>query len=284
MPLEQLLARYGYTNNPDAAGPSHPASSPPHPTPQAPGLSHPSPSQKPDDTPSRANDSSQQTKQTGSFQSDSGDKGKGGTSTHRAPPGGPLSASTGAAGGGTGEGVVQVRPEEQAEQAAAAGMDAFEHSQALAERRASGSQAGPSAPPAPGTGLYNGTVPPSIMVLIHNQVVRTVPMIPLMGQCCYLFRVSLGAVTQSCRGPTSWAQSQQWCHLRSHRKSVASLKKQFPSLLLEHCYTFVYCGCIHAGHRRQRPLSGWHSHVLTSWQHPTCVAHIAQRSTLIQPV
>ena len=34
--------------------------------------------------------------------------------------------------------------EEQAHQAAAAGMDAFEHSQALAERRASGSMAGPS--------------------------------------------------------------------------------------------------------------------------------------------
>ena len=33
---------------------------------------------------------------------------------------------------------------QQAEQATAAGMDAFEHSQALAERRASGSQAGPS--------------------------------------------------------------------------------------------------------------------------------------------
>ena len=32
----------------------------------------------------------------------------------------------------------------EAQQAAAAGMDAFEHSQALAERRASGAQAGPS--------------------------------------------------------------------------------------------------------------------------------------------
>lgn len=53
---------------------------------------------------------------------------------------------------GSAEEMVQVKPEEQAKQAMAAGMDAFEHSQALAERRASGSQAGPSAlsPPAPG--------------------------------------------------------------------------------------------------------------------------------------
>ncbi|KAL3134959.1 Pharynx and intestine in excess protein 1 [Trebouxia sp. C0010 RCD-2024] len=147
MPLEQLLAQYGYTNNPDAAGPSHTASSPPHPAPQFPHLPDPSPPQVAASTHSRANDSSQQTKQKGSFPSD---KGKAVAGAPGQPLGDLLSANMGVARAGTGEGVAQVRPEEQAEQAAAAGMDAFEHSQALAERRASGSQAEPSAPPAPG--------------------------------------------------------------------------------------------------------------------------------------
>lgn len=152
MPLEQLLAQYGYTNNPDAAGPSQTAPSPP--TPQSPDLPDPSSPQVAASTHSRANDPSQQTKQQGSLSSD---KGKGVAGAPGTPLGELLSANTGAAGAGNGEGVAQVRPEEQAEQAAAAGMDAFEHSQALAERRASGSQAGPSVPPAPGKGLYTET-------------------------------------------------------------------------------------------------------------------------------
>lgn len=164
MPLEQLLAQYGYTNNPDAAGPSHTASSPPHPAPQFPHLPDPSPPQVAASTHSRANDSSQQTKQKGSFPSD---KGKAVAGAPGQPLGDLLSANMGVARAGTGEGVAQVRPEEQAEQAAAAGMDAFEHSQALAERRASGSQAEPSAPPAPGKGLDTG-MSTAMTPLHHN--------------------------------------------------------------------------------------------------------------------
>ena len=64
------------------------------------------------------------------------------------------------------QGIANVKPEEQAEQAASAGMDAFEHSQALAERRASGSQAGPSAATGPTTGKYICYSLP-FMVMLH---------------------------------------------------------------------------------------------------------------------
>lgn len=124
--------------------------------------------------------SSQQTEQV---QAGSIDKGKRVASLHGQPPSAtpgtsegppspaagvseaPSSATPGVSGGPPlasigmtetskdgGEDVAHVKTDEQAEQAMAAGMDAFEHSQALAERRSSGSQAGPSAPtpPAPG--------------------------------------------------------------------------------------------------------------------------------------
>lgn len=165
MPLEQLLARYaGYANTPQAAGPSHTAS-PPHPTTTSPPgpMDDPSPAQTADNTHSPEIHSTQQ---TGQVQAGSAAKGKGvatmpgGPSTAYSgtplgpPLGVPPSGSRGMTGSGSVEDLVEVKPEEQAEQAAAAGMDAFEHSQALAERRASGSQAGPSAlsPPAAGKG------------------------------------------------------------------------------------------------------------------------------------
>ena len=178
MPLEQLLARYRYSNNSQATGSSHTSSSPRPTAPQPAALSDPLPTQTAGDTPSLTMDSTQQ---TGQVQAGSTDKGKGIVSLHRRPPsdtsgasegppsatpgvavgppsastrvsGAPPSVSTGAQETGIAEDVAQVKPEEQAQQATAAGMDAFEHSQALAERRASGSQAGPSAlsPPAPG--------------------------------------------------------------------------------------------------------------------------------------
>lgn len=163
MPLEQLLARYGYATNPAAAGPSHAAPTPPHPNPPAPVLPDPLLTQKAGTTHSRALDPAQQTRQTGSVQSDRDDRGTGVATLPGKPSRGPPSASTGGAGMGAVEGVAQVRPEEQAEQAAAAGMDAFEHSQALAERRASGSQAGPSATLAPGKALCTETYTVSVL-------------------------------------------------------------------------------------------------------------------------
>ena len=179
MPLEQLLARYRHANNPEP-GPSHTPPSPPPTAPQPPALNDPSPTQTANNSQLSTVGSSQQTEQV---QAGSIDKGKRVASLHGQPPpatpgtsegppspapgvseapssatpgvsGGPPSASIGMTETGNieGEGVANVKPDEQAEQATAAGMDAFEHSQALAERRASGSQAGPSAltPPAPG--------------------------------------------------------------------------------------------------------------------------------------
>ena len=165
MPLEQLLARYRYADNPQAAGPSHTSSSP-RPTAPVP-LNHPLPTQTAGNSNFLTIDSTQQ---TGQVQAGSIDKGKNVATLHGKPstptPGvseQPPSAAPGVLGGsplastkvtenGTFGREAHVKPEEQAEQATAAGMDVFEHSQALAERRASGSQAGPSAlnPPAPG--------------------------------------------------------------------------------------------------------------------------------------
>ena len=178
MPLEQLLAQYRYADNPQAAGPSHTSSSPRPTAPQLAARTDPLPTQTAGNTHSLTIDPTQQ---TGQVQAGSTDKARDIASLHRRPPSGtpgasggppsatpgvpvgPPSARTGVSGGappagrtaeptGIAEGVAQVKPEEQAQQATAAGMDAFEHSQALAERRASGSQAGPSAlsPPAPG--------------------------------------------------------------------------------------------------------------------------------------
>ena len=164
MPLEQLLARYtGYTDNPQAASPSHTSSSTPLTDAQSHVLTDPLPTETADNTHSRGIDPTQSGRQAGSLQLDSTDKGK----RVAALPERPASASIGVSGGtpsasigvtttGGIEGMAQVSPEQQAEQATAAGMDAFEHSQALAERRASGSQAGPSAlsPPASGKGVH----------------------------------------------------------------------------------------------------------------------------------
>ena len=174
MPLEQLLARYRYANI-SQAGPSHTSSSPSPTAPQPPALDEPLPTQAADDSHLLTMGSTQH---IGQVQAGSIDKAKGIAPLHGRPPsatpgvsegpqstipgdsGGPLSAAPGVPEGppststetGTFGGRSHMKPKEQAEQATAAGMDAFEHSQALAERRASGSQAGPSAlsPPAPG--------------------------------------------------------------------------------------------------------------------------------------
>ncbi len=65
-----------------------------------------------------------------------------------------------------GEDVQAMQVQQQAEQATAAGMDAFEHSQALAERRASGSQAGPSSPSLPGASAPGKHTQPAGMAAV----------------------------------------------------------------------------------------------------------------------
>ena len=142
MPLEQLMARYGYTASTDVATPSHCSSSPPvnthsDPLPSPAGMStdpsppslppHASPQgpAKPASSPRKAEAPAEPL-------------------THAAKP-------TAAAKGGA---VQATQIQQQAEQATAAGMDTFEHSQALAERRASGAQAGPSSPSAPPPGKH----------------------------------------------------------------------------------------------------------------------------------
>ena len=143
MPLEQLMARYGYTASTDVATPSHPSSSPPvnthsDPLPSPAGTStNPSP-------PSLPPHASPQGPAKPSASSPRKAEAPAESLRHAAPP-------TAAAKGGA---VQTTQIQQQAEQATAAGMDAFEHSQALAERRASGSQAGPSSPSAPAPGKH----------------------------------------------------------------------------------------------------------------------------------
>lgn len=152
MPLDQLMAKYGYTANTDAANPSetplsHPAhaqSSPsstpmdtdqPPPPPSPPALpqspAKPRPSRGKSKAALLASNTSDGHKPTAAAAL--------GIDTDEAQQPEPAAAAA-----AKGKAVEAAETQQQAEQATAAGMDAFEHSQALAERRASGAQAGPS--------------------------------------------------------------------------------------------------------------------------------------------
>ncbi len=161
MPLEQLMARYGYTASTDVATPSHPSSTPPvnaHSDPSFPpaGTStNPSP-------PSLPPHSSPQ-----------GPAKPVSSRSKAEAPAESLTNVTKPTVAAKGEDVQAMQIQQQAEQATAAGMDAFEHSQALAERRASGSQAGPSSPSAPAPGKH--TQPAGICAV----TAATRPFVPL---------------------------------------------------------------------------------------------------------
>ncbi|KAL0041297.1 hypothetical protein WJX77_011458 [Trebouxia sp. C0004] len=137
MPLEQLMAKYGYTACTDVPTPSHPSSPPPvnahsdpSPPPAATSTDPSPPSLPPHASPQRpAKPMSSRSKAQASAD----------LLADAAPP----TAAT------KGDAMQAMQTQQQAEQATAAGMDAFEHSQALAERRASGSQASPSSPSGP---------------------------------------------------------------------------------------------------------------------------------------
>lgn len=143
MPLEQLLARYGYASStPTVAAPTVAPPDFPEPTtsqpirPQVASTEGPSDPPKPIKPPVRQSPlPAEQQEVQGSASHAEGHKSHLDNGIHAI------------------KGDVKADTEAQAHQAAAAGMDAFEHSQALAERRASGSQAGPShaAVPTPGT-------------------------------------------------------------------------------------------------------------------------------------
>ena len=144
MPLEQLMAKYGYTASTDVSTPSQPSSTPPvnahsdaPPTPAGPSTDPSPPSLAPHASP-----------QGPAKPVSAGSKAE-------APAESLTNVAKPTAAAAKDEDVQAMQVQQQAEQATAAGMDAFEHSQALAERRASGSQAGPSFPslpiaPAPG--------------------------------------------------------------------------------------------------------------------------------------
>lgn len=152
MPLEQLLARYGYTTNTSAATVPTPPS--PSPSPSQPGhdsqpdtTSDPAPT----DTSSKLEPNAEPRKQSATLlvkqeQSNVASQ-EGANAQQETHPNEAGAASV---------------TEAQAHQAAAAGMDAFEHSQALVERRASGSMAGPSSaiPSAPGMSPKPASVEP----------------------------------------------------------------------------------------------------------------------------
>ena len=141
MPIEQLLARYGLAQPP---GPS------PHPNkPKSPTTIDPPPPQAAGQ--STAN-SEKPPQNSGLPQETKAVKAKGMVDNPAASASASVSGQD--SGADVAHGVADVKPEEQAEQAASAGMDAFEHSQALAERRASGSQAGPSAATALSVGKF----------------------------------------------------------------------------------------------------------------------------------
>lgn len=129
MPIEQLMAKYGYTANAEAAGPSLPSSSAfsdnESPPPQSP---LPMDTDSPGPPPQATHQNPPKPPPPQAQVPDSSN-----SPTQRA-------AVSKAAAKNDAEAVTH----QQAEQATAAGMDAFEYSQALAERRASGSQAGPS--------------------------------------------------------------------------------------------------------------------------------------------
>lgn len=149
MPLEQLMARYGYTASTHVATPSHPSSAPPAsthpdamPSPADTSTKPSSPSRPPHTSPQGpAKPASSRSKAEAPAELSAALSADAAQSTVAAKD----DASSFAA-------VQALQTQLQAEQATAAGMDAFEHSQALAERRASGSQAGPSSPSAPTPG------------------------------------------------------------------------------------------------------------------------------------
>ncbi len=161
MPLEQLMAKYGYTASTDVASPSHPSSTPPvnahsDPLPPPAGMStDPSPPSLPPHA------SPQHPAKPMSSRSKA------------EAPGESLTDATQPTAAAKGDAVQAMQIQQQAEQATAAGMDAFEHSQALAERRASGSQAGPSSPSAPAPGKH--TQPAGICAV----TAATRPFLPL---------------------------------------------------------------------------------------------------------
>ena len=151
MPLEQLLARYGYVNNPQAAGPSHTSTTSDSTKAPPPTAPDPSPPQNCDHTSSR-HEPSQKAGMTRPPQDTVAGLN-------------PVVADVNPV-------VADVKPEVQAEQAAAAGMDAFEHSQALAERRASGSQAGPSAAIAPSPGTFTHQALPPMCCMPPKKILH----------------------------------------------------------------------------------------------------------------
>ena len=140
MPLEQLMAKYGYSASTDVATPSSPSLA-------LPVNAHSDPSPLPADTSTNPSPPS--------LPPHSSPQGPAKPVSPRSKAEAPAELLMHAAHpiAAAKSGAVQaMQIQQQAEQAKAAGMDAFEHSQALAERRASGSHAGPSssAVPAPG--------------------------------------------------------------------------------------------------------------------------------------
>lgn len=155
MPLELLMAKYGYTANPEAAAPSGGPRLTPKPSKHSPASQHsdasPASPQPPLDpkaaaakaVPAEAEDgqpAAAATEQSGRDPVDS--------EAVAQESAGAVQPAQHA------QQAQQAQHAQQAQQAMASGMDAFEHSQALAERRASGAQAGPSHSHEPASGQY----------------------------------------------------------------------------------------------------------------------------------
>ena len=152
MPLDQLMAKYGYTANIDVTNPSHApvshsanAHASPSPDPMDTDPSLPSPSPPEGSAKPRPSKGKSKAAVPANVKSDD---------HSAAVPAvvGSVTAEAQQPAATKGKAVEAAETQQQAEQATAAGMDAFEHSQALAERRASGSQAGPSSASAPPPG------------------------------------------------------------------------------------------------------------------------------------
>ena len=145
IPLEQLLARYGYTTSTSVAT----VPTPPSASPSSIQLGHTSqPDTTSDPTPTDISPKLKPNAESKHQAASSPVKQE--QSSVAAQEGANAQQETDF----TKAGAANVT-EAQAHQAAAVGMDAFEHNQALAERRASGSMAGPSTaiPSAPGMSL-----------------------------------------------------------------------------------------------------------------------------------
>ena len=177
MPLEQLLARYGYTSNTSGAtaAPSlSPSSNAAMPEAPSPGNDLKADPHKHTNKPAPKHVSREQsavpvTKQEPSSMSAQAEVGL----QHTASAAKLLNAEA-----------VGNAAEAQAHQAAAAGMDAFEHSQALAERRASGSQAGPSSsPPSIPGAVFTGPCDQLQMLFTTNMLIEA-PTDPSSAKSC----------------------------------------------------------------------------------------------------